>query len=422
MTDIKRSYFEVIDDFPDETIPSLFHVFNKQKKVNLRIETSQLITTKIRKLFPQQDVICKTVTLKNGLSFRVDTSDIFAAQFLFGFLNESLLLNAINCSLPEQSKVVDIGANFGLYCIHAAHVSGEKSQIVAFEPVSTVADLCQGNIETNKLISNVTLIRKAVGRSNGAVDFFIARDSAFSGLHDTKRSKLSTVINVPITTLDANPSVQALGGIDFLKIDVEGHEADVFAGAKQTIKASPNILIVMEYSYKNLLAVPNIAINAEIDWLFSHKFFGYIYSDNGLVPFSKSMDIPKTLSGTLIMAASGCQWLSPLLSAIKNGVTFQNQAALDPAIEFLLEKSILDRALGGWLKAKAYNLGAKNDDNFTEFIDTHLNYLHTAVKRTKRNLSQSIAAIEKAKLLETTALITLQSCLLELESEIKKRN
>jgi len=62
-----------------------------------------------------------------------------------------------------------------------------------------------------------------------------------------------TEIEVPIRTLDAIlEEIAAPAPIDFVSIDVEGHELSVFQGAHRVIESSPNIKIIMEWSQQQM--------------------------------------------------------------------------------------------------------------------------------------------------------------------------
>jgi hypothetical protein len=59
-------------------------------------------------------------------------------------------------------------------------------------------------------------------------------------------------IAVPMVSLDDYCRQRGVTNIDYMKIDVEGYEANVLRGATAIVAASPDILIQTEYEPKHL--------------------------------------------------------------------------------------------------------------------------------------------------------------------------
>lgn len=129
-------------------------------------------------------------------------------------------------SLTDASVVIDIGANYGVIsCIAAKHCP--TARIYAFEPHPETAASCRTNLLRNGL-TNVTVIEKAVGRSDGDVGFTSHGSPATNRIARDMPSK----IRVQITTLDGFCDEKRLEHIDFLKIDVEGADVEVLEGGR----------------------------------------------------------------------------------------------------------------------------------------------------------------------------------------------
>ena len=69
----------------------------------------------------------------------------------------------------------------------------------------------------------------------GTAAFHVAADGSFSGLRDTGRSPAREVVEVQVVTLDGLASLRERQ-VDLLKIDVEGFEGAVLAGARERIR------------------------------------------------------------------------------------------------------------------------------------------------------------------------------------------
>jgi len=119
--------------------------------------------------------------------------------------------------------IVDVGAHMGNHSIYWG-LAGRR--VTAFEPNPPVNELLRANVARNDLGAAVDVRSMAVGRSR-----------ASGTLSQVDPSNLGSTVLQPgegeisITTLDEAD----LGPLALLKIDVEGHEADVLLGARQTI-------------------------------------------------------------------------------------------------------------------------------------------------------------------------------------------
>ena len=68
--------------------------------------------------------------------------------------------------LPAGGSFIDVGANFGLYALHAAHKVGPTGKVLAIEPNTRMAQRLRFNIASNTL-SNVAVEDVAVGETPG---------------------------------------------------------------------------------------------------------------------------------------------------------------------------------------------------------------------------------------------------------------
>ncbi len=156
---------------------------------------------------------------------------------------------------------LDVGANTGLFTLIAlaAHA---RNHVVAFEPLPDILEALNGNIYANQLQHRVRLIRCALSDSNGAAPLYVP--SAEHGWIETSASlradfkpSHSAVLEVLQRTLDRvlfRPSL-AMKRVSVIKIDVEGHEARVLAGARWTIARHRPIVFVEVLRHADLAAL-----------------------------------------------------------------------------------------------------------------------------------------------------------------------
>lgn len=144
-------------------------------------------------------------------------------------------------SLIKPDEIfVDVGAHVGSW---AQDLVQHCFLSVAFEPQPSVYErLVQGTVHAN-LAHKVTCRPTALGSETGTVPLSVI--SVDGGGSTVKhRPELGVVLEtnlVPMTTLDA--AIHTDSRIGLIKLDVEGNEADVIAGATRTIaEQRPTIL------------------------------------------------------------------------------------------------------------------------------------------------------------------------------------
>ncbi len=138
-------------------------------------------------------------------------------------------------------NVCDIGANAGFYTLALSRIVGQTGNIIAFEPLPQNLRKLRRHLDLNK-IDNVIVSPSALSDRVGSVAFEMG-DSDFTG-HIAADSRGN--FEVPMTTLDQFIVEHAFADPTFLKIDVEGAEGKVLAGARELMARShPTMLIAI---------------------------------------------------------------------------------------------------------------------------------------------------------------------------------
>lgn len=168
-------------------------------------------------------------------------------------INQGVLDEAEAAFLPlfikTDSTVLDIGANYGHYAVEMAKIC-PTGKVYAFEPVPFTFTVLNKVLSHFKL-SQISSYHTAVSDANGEIEMTIPlldfgapnTGIAFIGASENGNSK-----KVSVKTLKLD-DFQIDGRIDFIKIDIEGHEPQAFLGMKAIIeKHQPVILIEFSYS------------------------------------------------------------------------------------------------------------------------------------------------------------------------------
>ncbi len=167
-----------------------------------------------------------------GYSFTCDLSELIQRNiFLFNYDEDAQLF--VRKRLHPGDTFVDAGANVGFYTLLAASIVGERGKVIAIEPNPKPFLKLKRVIEKNN-ITNVILLNVALGKEPGTCNLFLnpeyGCDTATMVAHDAPESIL-----VEVQPLDSVVATHQIERIDYLKVDVEGFEPDVLAGAKKLL-------------------------------------------------------------------------------------------------------------------------------------------------------------------------------------------
>lgn len=195
-------------------------------------------------------------------------------------------------SKSKQSVVVfDIGANIGEYTelIHQSLETKFKNfSVYTFEPVlSTYKQLekrCAG-------LSNVKLYQLGVsGEDSEAVIYKDQESSTLASLYQRDVSEYDIKMNqketIHLIRLDKFLKENQIDAIDFLKIDIEGHELAAFEGMGEYLAPDKIKCIQFEYGGAN---IDSRTYLRDFVYLFTSKGYTiYKIKSNSLEPFQYS--------------------------------------------------------------------------------------------------------------------------------------
>jgi FkbM family methyltransferase len=177
----------------------------------------------------------------------------------------------------------DIGASYGLYTLAMARAVGPAGRVWAFEPTPATADCLAQTLALNAC-SHVALSRVAVSDRVGTVAFSVGAISEQNGVAVAEAG----AVRVPATTLDAVAAAQHWDGMDFVKLDVEGHEMEAIGGGRGFF-AEQSPLVMFEIKASDQFELGPLALLAEFGYGFYRLLPGLLI----LVPFDRDQPIDK---------------------------------------------------------------------------------------------------------------------------------
>jgi len=179
--------------------------------------------------------------------------------------------------LPKD-VFVDVGAHIGSYAIPIAK---NVQKVIAFEPNKNSFELLTKNIALNHL-TNIEAHNIAVSNKRGSISFMYEKEPINSMIIDSDQNANVGVIenakpnnsNIHlVNTTDLDSILLKEDRVDWIKIDVEGHEVDALEGAIQTIRIhKPKIII--EIWPKNMAKIKTMvhSFGYSIEQIYSEYF------------------------------------------------------------------------------------------------------------------------------------------------------
>jgi FkbM family methyltransferase len=172
-----------------------------------------------------------------------------AMSILGVFLVEQYHCRRAGITVRRGDIVIDGGACWGDTSLYFAR---QAEQVFAYECVPSNLAVFQRNMELNPaLASRITVISKALWESSGATLSF---SQIGPGSHADEKA---TGLSVETESIDDLVSERNLSRVDFIKMDIEGAEANALLGAEQTIRRfRPRLAISVYHNIQDFIRIP----------------------------------------------------------------------------------------------------------------------------------------------------------------------
>ena len=133
--------------------------------------------------------------------------------------------NAAKHAPSETFNFLDIGGNSGMYSIAAARsarLAGKYFSLVAIEANPDMAERLRFNLQASD-VKNAQIVECAVSDQEGTVHLSLAKKNLGQAMV-VDSAETDVTVDVPARLLENILDEAGMTSIDFLKIDIEGHE------------------------------------------------------------------------------------------------------------------------------------------------------------------------------------------------------
>jgi len=152
---------------------------------------------------------------------------------------EPYMSTAIFENLGKEDTFLDIGAHYGLWSMFAARIVGSTGSVFSFEPSPAYEQLSK----SANIYSQINPIRMGLGDTHSELTFYsqgVATSGSFVEAVTLINQKFQSDVpitpqRIPVSTIDHEVSERKITP-KLIKIDVEGFEARVLEGARNTLR------------------------------------------------------------------------------------------------------------------------------------------------------------------------------------------
>lgn len=188
------------------------------------------------------DNYIKTLILKYAPDFwLLHLKKIHYSYSVKRMIQEEKDLEYIRKIVKTGSVVIDIGANVGVYTIALSREVGDSGAIYSFEPILSTYEILVSNVRHMSL-KNVTTINMGLSEKKETLLMEIPHyDEGGENYYQSRIVDKANLVpdlrhyEINVTDLDSYLKEKKVEAVDFIKIDVEGHELNVIKGALTTL-------------------------------------------------------------------------------------------------------------------------------------------------------------------------------------------
>ena len=158
------------------------------------------------------------------------------------FGHEPELAHLLDLLVPDDGIFLDVGSNYGYFSIYLATRPGFHGHIHAFEPVASTFAGLSSLVDSLKCSETVTCHQTAASNELGTAKMVVAGiDPGLASIKDGMLGEGEIIQKIALDSLN-------LKRVDFIKVDVEGHEEQALKGAQTIIESKKPFIFLESWS------------------------------------------------------------------------------------------------------------------------------------------------------------------------------
>lgn len=162
---------------------------------------------------------------------------------------EAYLSRFIRNNVKEGDVVMDIGANIGAHTLAMGKSVGKQGQVYAVEATEYAYSKLQTNIALNPAISDQIEAIHCILAAKDDVEGNTEIHSSWpfesdAERHTSHQGVAKSVGNAQHISLDTLVTSHGITRLDFIKMDVDGHEWDVLSGGTRTFETMRPVIVM----------------------------------------------------------------------------------------------------------------------------------------------------------------------------------